>query len=334
MIANANYTPMYTGEVHPKDWAEFKAELLALYGPGLRAKATLRCMEHLIRCIDAIGGVASTADLSCELVGRLIASRPASNSPNSTRGFLRNLSALCGYAARSGYLARSPFAVRNLTSWVRPAPNLKKKHCSRAEIARVLEHMRQKALADGWTGWRDKRTYALTAGLAMTGARMGEMVWLKAEDVDFEQDIIRIVSRAEHKLKTERSADVIGLPKQLKEIWQAWLPHRLSRPPEFRVEDPRCAWMFPTSRLKAAAPWTSGAPGGRPTARIKATAAEVDVYMTPLSLRHSMGTHMLFWGAGKGEIQRQLRHSNQATQAFYTHDDYDNIRALADRIHY
>ena len=56
--------------------------------------------------------------------------------------------------------------------------------------------------------------------------------------------------------------------------------------------------------------------------------------MTPLSLRHSLATHMLFWGAGKAEIQRQLRHSSQSTQSFYTHTDLDNIKALADRIHY
>jgi integrase len=332
----ANYQIEYRNDqIQPKPWEDFKKELLGLYAPGLRAAATRRGLEYVIRCLEGLdGGIQSTADFSCDLIGRFIASRPAGNSPNSTRGYLRYLQALCGYAQKSGYLHRSPFAIRGLSAWVRPAKPQAKKHCSREEIAKVLEHMRTKAAAGGWAGWNDKRTYAMTAGLAMTGARAGEIIWLQAQDVDLEQGLIRIVSRQSHRLKTVDSENVIGIPRQLKEIWTEWMRHRLSRPPGFKVQDPNCVWMFPTAKCLADAPWWSGGPGQRPCARIKAVAAEVGVYMTPLSLRHSLATHLLHWGAGKAAIQRQLRHSNTATQSFYTHCDYDNIRELANRIQY
>ncbi len=328
-----DYRSFQMPEIAPKPWAEFTAELLALYAPGMRSEATRRGMQYCVRCLTELG-VTSTADLTVELIGRLVASRPATNSPNSTRGLLRYVQALCGVAFRSGYLRISPFHIRGLAQWVRPVPSAKKKHCSRADVAKVLEHMRVKATADSWAGWRDKRTYALTAGLAMTGARAGEIIWLQVGDVDLEQGVIRITSRAEHRLKTLASENYIGIPDQLKEIWTEWLRHRMARPPGFRIHDPSCPWMFPNARCDTAAPWWSGGPGARPCERIKAMAAEVGVYMTPLSLRHSLATHLLHWGAGKAEIQRQLRHSNQATQSFYTHTDLDNIKALAARIQY
>ena len=300
-LINAHYSPFGQAHVAPKPWPEFTAEFLSLYAPGLRAAATRRGMEYCVRCLTALG-VTSTEDLTCELVGRLVASRPETNSPNSTRGLLRYLAALCGYAHRTGALSVSPFAIRNVGSWVRPRKPIRRKHCTRDEVARVLEHMRVLAAADSWRGWRDRRTYALTATLAYTGARAGEIIWLQVGDLDFDRRLIAIISRQEHRLKTEGSEQVIGMPEALKKILlEAWMPYRLARPPAFKF-NAECKWLFPTARGESA--WWSGGPGGRPCSRIRAVAAEVGVVMTPLSLRHSAATHLLHWGASKAEIQR------------------------------
>jgi integrase len=194
--------------------------------------------------------------------------------------------------------------------------------------------MKDEAAADGWAGWKAKRLYALTAVLAYTGARAGEIIWLQTGDVDLEQGVIAIESRKAHRLKTAASANIVGIPPQLKEILVEWLKHRMDRPPGFKIHDENCPWLFPTLRRDAKAPWTSGGPGARPCARMKAVAAQVAVYCTPQSLRHSVATAMEFWGFGRAEIQRQLRHSNAATQSFYRHQDLDNVKAISDRIQY
>ena len=91
------------------------------------------------------------------------------------------------------------------------------------------------------------------------------MIWLQVADIDLEQGVIRITSRAEHRLKTLASENFIGMPAQLKEIWTEWLKHRMARPPYFKIHDPNCPWLFCNSRADAAAPWWTGGRGSKPS---------------------------------------------------------------------
>jgi integrase/recombinase XerD len=309
----------------PIPWTEFRDQLLELYKPPLRQKATLAKTKKALRLLEELD-VKSTADLTVQLIGRFVAAMPTGNSANTSRSLLRCVAFACNYAEKTGVLRASPFRARSLASWIRPTPARGRKHASREEIGKVLRHMADRAKQDGWQGWRAKRTFALASLLAHTGARLREILYLQTQDVDLEQGVIYIMNRSHNRLKTAGSEAVLALPPAIVPQLREWMTNRMSRPPGFTVDDENCVWVFPTTRRLARSPWASGGPGCKPTHVIKAVAAEVGVALTPLTLRHSMATHLLHWGAGKAMIKRILRHSNERTQESYLHDDLDNLR--------
>ena len=191
-------------------WEKFKAEILKLYQPPMRAAKTLGGLKHALRHVDAMG-VAFTSDLTPALIADLVAGQVPTKSANTIHGLLRYVQAACSYAEKMGYLRISPFRVRGLSTYARREPPRGRKHASREEIRRVLDHMREQAQADGWKGWKAKRLYALTATLAYTGMRAGEAIWLQAADVDIAEGIIWVVSRPEHRTKTDAAAQPLPM---------------------------------------------------------------------------------------------------------------------------
>jgi integrase len=312
----------------PIPWEQFKAELLKLYRPPMRDRKTLRGMEHALKCLDALG-VQSTADLVPPLISDLVAGRPSTHSPNTVVGLLLYVQAACSYAEKCGYVRVSPFKIRGISTFAKRAPARGRKHASREEIRKVLDHMHEQAQADGWKGWKAKRLYALTSLLAYTGMRAGEAIWCQAGDIDLAEGIVWIVSRREHKTKTEKSAQPLPLAPPVIKILEAWMPHRMAVPPGFKIDSPDCPWLFPTSRRHRKSPWCSGGPGTKPRDRMKAVAAQVGVIgFGPMVLRHSMGTHLMTsWGGSAGLVKRVLRHTTEHTgQAWYVHSDLPGLK--------
>jgi len=282
-------------------------------------------MEYAVRMLTELG-IQDTSELTVQLVGRLVASRPASNSRNTTRGLCRYVQALCGYAETMGYVRISPFRLRKLSSFIRPQPPQGKRHASIEECHKVLQLMQERAQQTGWAGWKAKRTYTLTAVLLYTGMRAGEAYWLRIEDIDLEQQIIWIRSTPAHTTKTAKAEAPIPIPPKLRPILEAWMRlHRMAAPASWKLEE--CPWVFPTTRRSAKAPWISGGPGGKPRHAIQATAAEpVAIEFTPLSCRHSFITHFLTAFGGTAALAKRIaRHTNEHTAHFYTHDDIPNL---------
>ena len=100
----------------PIPFADFQAEILALYAEPMRARATRAKIRHALELVAELG-VTTTADLTPALVARLIASRPTDQSPATTDGLLRSLRVACTYAVGAGYLRVSPFTLRK--TWLR-----------------------------------------------------------------------------------------------------------------------------------------------------------------------------------------------------------------------
>lgn len=285
-------------------------------------------MLHALKCLDRFN-LQSTHDLSPDLIADLVSSLPSTLSPNSVVGLLRYLQAACSFAEKSGYVRVSPFRIRGVSTYAKRAPARGRKHASREEIRKVLEHMREQAQADGWKGWKAKRLYAMTCLFAYTGCRAGEGSWAQVDDINLAEGIFWVVSRSEHRTKTAASAQPLPLAPPLIECLAGWLPHRMAAPPEFRIQDPDCPWLFPTTRRHGNAPWCEGSPGTKPRDRMKAVAAEVGVIgLTPLVLRHSMATHLMTsWGGSPGLVKRVLRHTTEHTaQAWYVHSDLPGLK--------
>jgi integrase len=317
-------------------WETFKSELMTFYAPPMRSRKTCHGMAHALRCLTELG-LETTFDLTPALIARLVAGRPEGHSPNTVIGLLRYVQAACGYAERSMYVRVSPFRIRGLSTFVRKSQPHARKHASREEIRKVLDHMREQAAVDGWKGWKAKRLYALTATLAYTGMRAGEAIWLKAADVDLAGGIIWIRSSGEHRTKTIAAEQPIPIPPPLGPILTEWLRHRMSRPPQFKIDSESCPWMWPTTRRLERAPWNEGGPGSKPRNRMKAVAGQVGVFgFGPLVLRHSMATHLMTsWGGSAGLVKRILRHTTEHTaQAWYVHDDLPGLKEAVKNVEF
>lgn len=326
--------------IEPIPYGQFMAEVLDLYRPPLRAKATYCKIRQALEIVaNLIGPKGTTADLTPALIGRFVASRPASSSANTTIGLLSALRAACTYGVNLGYLRSSPFEARK--RWIRPAPTHRERHHSREEIARVLDLLHREAEErGGWAGWRSRRIYAMVCLFAYTGLRRNEGLYLQVTDLDLEGRTLWIVARDGRQLKTQASGQPIPLAEALVPVLKNWLVHRLDAPttdptvPDgcaVRPSRSDCPWVFPN--ITRVGPWTGGPPGQRPIDRLKAAGARAGVEgFTFLSLRHSFATHAEHWGMGPAMLQRILRHTTQQTQKYYRHPDATNMREAVSRI--
>ena len=310
----------------------FAAELLRLYDPPHRAAATRRQMKKVLDLVAALG-VKTTADLSATMVAKFIEARPPGQSPRTLQTLLRVLRGVCNNAVINGYLRISPFALRRVSQWLgRIGPPAEKKHYSRDEIRRVLSLMAADIeITAGWSQWRARRLYALTATVAYCGLRASEALYLHAADIRLEARYVNLTDRGRdggRALKTDASARPVPIPDALVPILQDWFSHRLDHPADFEI--PPCEWLFPT--LNRRGPWTGGPAGNKPVQRVQAVALRAGVEgMTLQSLRRSLATHLEHHGTGQAMITRILRHTDsKTTLTWYQQADVPNmVQAMA-----
>src|SRR5271157_2039222 len=316
--------------VHPIPFEQFAAELLRLYNPPHRAASTRRKLKQVLDLVAALG-VKTTADLTPVLVARFIEARPPGQSPRTLQTLLVVLRGVSNHAMIEGYLRVSPFALRRVSQWLgRLGPPAEKRHYSRDEIRRVLTLMTADVESTaGWSQWRARRLYALTATIAYTGLRASEGLFLQAADINLEGRFIALTDRGRdggYRLKTEGSAQPVPIPEALVPILTDWLSHRLDAPADFPIPLD-CPWLFPT--LNRRSNWTSGPPGTKPVQRLQAVGKRAGVEgLTFLALRHSWATHAEYHGYGPALIQRVLRHTTERTaELWYRHADLPNLVA-------
>src|SRR5271157_3617842 len=170
--------------IRPIPFPEFRDEVLRLYDPPHRATATRRQIRYVLEQVAALQ-VKTTADLTPVLVARFVESRPPGQSPRTLQTLLRVLRGVCNNAVINGYLRVSQFALRRVSQWLgRIGPPTEKKHYSRDEIRRVLTLMASDVESTaGWSQWRARRLYALTATVAYCGLRASEALYLHAMDI-------------------------------------------------------------------------------------------------------------------------------------------------------
>ena len=316
---------------HPRDvpkWQAFKDEFLSHYTVPTRAHATCRGIRYAIRCIEE-QGVQSLADLTPATIARLVASRPPTQFTEQHPWIVAVRPGPLQLRGEITFILVSPFRIRPISSFVHRAPARGKKHASREEIRKVLDHMRETSQGrrleglEGQASFRthgDPRVHRHAGGGSIYTCRRPTSISREASS--------GFVSTSEHRTKTEAAAQPLPIAPPLGLILEEWLRFRMSVPPGFRIDSPTCPWMWPTSRRLANAPWVSGGPGTKPRDRMKAVAAQVGVIgFGPLVLRHSMATHLMTsWGGSAGLVKRVLRHTTEQTQEWYVHDDIPGLK--------
>lgn len=315
--------------IEPKPWAEFRAELLAIYEPPMRSRKTYTAMRRAFDRIEAVGPIESTADLTAGLIARLIKAQPADRSSRTLLGLLRCVRVAANYAMQNGYVVVSPFAVRPLRAWVpRVGPPAEKRYLTRDEIRKVLlkaaEEVRD---LRGWPQWKARRIQALASTLAYCGLRRSEALNLHVADIRLEHRCILLTDRSReggYGLKTAASAQPVPIPGALVPILEDWLSHRLDAPPGLLMPA-EIPWLIPN--VTRTGPWTGGSPGTTALACLKALGRRSGVEgVTLQSLRRSLATHLEHHGAGQAMITRILRHTNpETTKAWYQKADVANM---------
>jgi hypothetical protein len=106
--------------IGPIPFDRFRAELLALYQPPMRAKKTYAQIRRTLETLAGMIGTGTTAELTPALIARFIAARPQGESTHTTRSVLNNVRTVCSYAAQMGYIRTSPFQFRK--QWIRVGP--------------------------------------------------------------------------------------------------------------------------------------------------------------------------------------------------------------------
>jgi integrase len=309
--------------------ASLRQQIMALYEPPLKARATERMMRHAFDVL-AEQGLETPFGLTEQFVAQLVKTRPAGNSPATVIGLLRCVRLIANYCVRRGYLRSSPFVFRPVGQWVRNVPVRKRRWHSRDEVRKVLDVMRRDVDdSTGWRQWKARRLYAVTATIAYCGLRAGEGFHLLVEDIDFERGMIDVVSRAEHRTKTVQSAQIVPMPPPLVGVLQDWLVHRMAAPEHFLSEKAKeCQWVFPgVRRLNV---WQDGPKGSTPRDRLKAAGQRSGVEgLTFLSLRHSWATLAEHLGMTNEGIKRVLRHTTPMTsEKYYRHREATYLKEM------
>ena len=306
--------------MRPMPFARFKAEVLSLYEPPIRAKGTYRQMSQVLREFAALPDLATIADLRSTSIVAWIRAYPE-RTPARSASLLRSLASACSYARSEGYLQRSPFGFRSVNQWVRDqvvAPDRPRaqRHQSAASIERLLEQLDVDAAGGGW---KAGRLQALVYLLAFTGLRKGEALNLRTHDVDLVAATIVIEPRRTFRPKTRKSAARIPLAPPVVAVLRLWLPRT------------GCAWVFPGVELRG--PWLGGCPGYKPLDEIRAAGERAGIPgLTIASFRKTIGTLAKSWGLGQLEVKALLRHSNVETQRWYDEEAVETLRPAVAKI--
>ena len=278
-------------------------------------------------------------------------------TPHTVRAYLGDLTDLFDHAARSGARGVGDLDLRLLRSWLAKQQTLGKSRTTlarRATAARIFTAWALKAgyaTSDAGALLRSPKPHrhlpaALTAGearqlldagaaaagsgtavdqrdvamlelLYATGVRVGELVGLDVDDVDFHRRVVRVFGKG----RKERTVP-FGLPaSQALQVWCAHGRGELATPASgpalfLGVQGRRIGQRAVRTVVHERLGDVPGAPD-----------------LGPHGLRHTAATHLLEGGADLRTVQEILGHASLATTQIYTHVTTDRLRAAYSQAH-
>ncbi len=162
-----------------------------------------------------------------------------------------------------------------------------------------------------------KRDKAMLELLYASGMRVSELVSLNLGDVDTEGGSVRCFSKG----NKER---IVPIYPQAAQSVKSYLQE--ARPQMVRSADEKAMFVnFRGKRLTRQGLWQ--------ILKGYAKSANLEVEITPHTLRHSFATHMLSGGADLRVVQELLGHANISTTQIYTHLTSEHIRRTYEKSH-
>ncbi len=270
---------------------------------------TLVAYERDLRKLVDFAGPKKRALLSLgqreltEFIGRLrelgLGPRSQARAIHAVRGFYR-------YGVREGLIdvdpmenLRAPRAFRALPRYLTPAQV--ETLLDAPDVSRPL-------------GLRDR---AILEVMYATGLRVSEVIGLRAESLDMDLGIARVLGKGQK----ER---LVPLGK----VARGWVKRYLAEVRDTLTRGRPAPALFVNHR------------GGRLSrmglwgiVRRHAVTAGVERVLTPHVLRHSFASHLLERGADLRSLQAMLGHADISTTQIYTHITRERLRKLYDQYH-
>ncbi len=228
------------------------------------------------------------------------------NKKNSKSTIERKLASLRAFF---DYLQKEKIIKSNPAKLI-PSPKKEKKlpvFLSVDEMFRLIDQH----LTEGVRGLRDRAVMEL---MYSSGIRVGELVNIKMDDINFENHELKLLGKG----SKERIVPVGK--KALKSLMDYMEKRELLKP--------KSDYIFINNRGTKISE--------RTVARIVkkfAKAASLNKNISPHALRHSFATHLLGSGADLRAIQDMLGHSSLSVTQKYTHTSVERIMDIYDKTH-
>lgn len=160
------------------------------------------------------------------------------------------------------------------------------------------------------------RDVAMLETIYSCGLRIGELCGMRAEDIDWDGQQIRVLGKG----RKERLVPV-GAPalEAIRCYWKSLQHPPSGNMPVFLAKADRLEPMYPRlvqMRLKR-----------------YLEIAGLDPHLTPHKLRHSYATHLLDAGADLRSVQELLGHAHLVTTQIYTHVSTERLKKAYDASH-
>lgn len=227
---------------------------------------------------------------------------------SSVRVALVHLRIFCRYLHRQGVLQKDPAALLEPGRMTQGVPET----MTAEAVNRLLSSVSPTASP------LDARDRAMLEMLYGSGLRVSELISLRAEQVDWEDDFLRITGKGS---KTR----YVPMGGEAGKALRYYMEHARA---QLLRNDRRADVLFLSVR------------GTRLTRerirqiiKQRAAAAGIEENVFPHIMRHSFATHLLENGADLRVIQDMLGHADLATTQIYTHVDRKRLVGLHSRFH-
>ena len=250
----------------------------------------------------AANGVTGSDGVTLELVTRFVSDRASADPTPAATSLARLQSSVRGLHR---FLVREGVEDADPTGRLRP-PKLPQRLPKALTIDQVEQLLQTPD--DTVTGLRDR---ALLELLYATGARVSEVVQLDVDDVQRDDELLRVRGKG----SKER---IVPVGSYARAALDAYLTRAR---PELSRRGSATPRLFLGAR---------GAPLSRQSAWLvlqqAAERAQLTAHVSPHTLRHSFATHLLQGGADVRVVQELLGHASVATTQIYTHVSVDALR--------
>lgn len=239
--------------------------------------------------------------LSEKLVQKKAKASSVSRSLSSIKRFYR-------FYIREGTLSEDPSALVDAPKMAKKLP----KSLSETDVQNLLDAPDENTSL----GLRDKLIFEM---LYASGLRVSELVGLRLEQINTQMGIIKTMGKG----NKER---LVPLGEEALDCLQKYL--KTARPELLKGVDQTTPFVFVTRRgggITRQSAWY--------IIKKHASKANIQVDISPHTLRHAFATHLLNHGADLRAVQMLLGHSDLSTTQIYTHVANERLKSLYSEHH-